>query len=139
MDAGDPVIASLEIAAERAGDLREEVYERYYAACPDAEQLMAHVDEHMQGRMLDEVLRLLMVSDLGSEQGYLNFEVENHRGYKVEPGMYPDLFRAVEQVVRKALGADWSAAFDAAWVARITALLAEIDQRASASAESGGA
>lgn len=125
----DAVIESLEIAAERAGDLREAVYRNYYDACPDAWALMAHVDEHMQGRMLDEVLRLLMIDDFEPEAGYLNFEVENHRGYNVERGMYPDLLRAVQQVVREALGEDWTADFDAAWSARIAALVAEVETR----------
>jgi hemoglobin-like flavoprotein len=128
----DGVVASLEIAAELIGDLTEPVYAAYYEECPEAQALMAHVDMHMQGRMLDEVLRLLMTADFDAEEGYLDFEVENHRGYNVEPEMYPGLFRAVESVVREGLGARWTEVFDTAWAARLDALLEEISTRTSA-------
>lgn len=125
----DPVVESLEIAAEQIGDITVPVYQRYYRDCPDAHEVMAHVDQHMQGRMLDELLRLLMVRDFSQERGYLDFEVENHRAYNVGPEMYPDLCRAVRMVVRDGLGDRWTAAFEDAWADRVSALLAEIDSR----------
>lgn len=130
MGAEDPIIESLELAAESAGDITAPVYERYYGACPAAGELMSHVDQHMQGRMMDEVLRLLMVDDVDAEQAYLNFEVDNHSGYRVESDMYPDLLDAVHSVVRDAVGKRWTDAFEHAWAERIRSLLGEIDVRA---------
>lgn len=125
------LLDSLELAADRLGDIAPAVYRQYYQGCPSAAELMAHVDEHMQGRMLDEVLRLLMVEDVAAEAGYLDFEVDNHRAYNVDLLMYPDLFRAVQTVVRDGLGEAWTDAFESAWEARIGDLLREIESRAS--------
>ena len=126
---GAPLTESLELAAEHLGDVTERVYRRYYADCPSAAEVMAHSDEHMQGRMLDEVFRLLMVEDVGSEDGYLDFEVDNHRAYNVELTMYPDLFGAVMAVVRDGLGDAWTEAFETAWQSRIASLLRAIESR----------
>ena len=125
----DPILESLEQTAEVLGDITAVVYERYYRACPEAEALMAHVDQHMQGRMLDEVIRLLMTEDVCDEDGYLDFEVDNHRGYNVEPSMYPGLLRAVEDVVREGVGENWARPIEDAWQARIAALLDAIEAR----------
>lgn len=133
MDAEDPIIESLELAAEFAGDITGPVYERYYGACPAAGELMAHVDQHMQGRMMDELLRLLMTDDLDEEQVYLNFEVDNHTGYRVALNMYPDLLDAIHGVVRDAVGERWSDAFEQAWAERVGSLLGAIDARANGS------
>lgn len=130
MAAEDPIIESLELAAVFVGDITVPVYERYYGACPAAGELMSHVDQYMQGRMMDEVLRLLMVDDVDAEQAYLNFEVDNHSGYRVEPDMYPDLLDAVHSVVRDAVGERWTEAFERAWAERVAVLLGGIDVRA---------
>ncbi|MEZ5557550.1 MAG: globin [Pseudomonadales bacterium] len=121
---------SLELAAERAGDVTAEVYARYYHDCPAAATVMSHVDQHMQGRMLTEVLTLLLSEDQQSDAGYLDYEVENHRlSYSVRPEMYPALFHAVRDVVRAAVGPDWDAATEAAWTRRIDDLLGAIHAR----------
>ena len=89
---------------------------------------MSHVDQHMQGRMMDELLRLLMSDDLAAEQGYLNFEVGNHTGYRVALNMYPDLLDAIHGVVRDAVGERWSDSFEQAWSERVTSLLGAIER-----------
>jgi hypothetical protein len=134
--AADPIIESMELAAAVAGDITGAVYERYYDACPAAGELMAHVDNYMQGRMMDELLRLLMTDDLAAEQGYLNFEVANHCGYRVAANMYPDLLDAIHGVVRDAVGTRWSDAFERAWSERVTSLLGAIEERTSGVVES---
>ena len=122
---------SLELAGEAAGDIVPEVFSRYYAACPEAADLMSHMDQHMQGRMLEEVLRLIMTEDYSEDDVYLNYEVTNHRlSYGVQNRMYPALLAALRDTVRAALGQGWTAAFAAAWDQRIQALLAEIERRA---------
>ena len=136
MAAADLIVESLELAAEVAGDITGPVYERYYLACPAAGELMAHVDHLMQGRMMDEMLRVLMTDDLDAEQGYLNFEVDNHSGYRVAVNMYPDLLDALHGVVRDAVGERWSDAFEQAWSERVTSLLGVIEQRVSGTAAS---
>jgi len=131
----DPVYRSFELAAERIGDIVGPVYDRYFARDPDAEALMSHMDPLTRGRMLDEVVRLLLTGDYESEAGYLNFEVKNHEGaYRVRPRMYAELLDAVRETIAAGIGSDWDDACAAAWEARIGALLEEISARSAAAA-----
>lgn len=126
----DLVCRSFELAAERVGDLVEPVYARYFARDPEAAALMSHMDPLTRGRMLEEVVRLLMTSDYTAEQGYLDFEVKNHAGaYHVLARMYGELLESVRDTVREGIGADWDADCAAAWDARLKRLLAEIANR----------
>jgi len=91
---------------------------------------MAHLEQLVKSKMLEEVFRLLMEPDYSDEQQYLNFEIDNHRrAYSVEPHMYENLLTAVRDTVRDALGKDWNAAMNAAWNERIDDLLTEIRRR----------
>lgn len=126
----DPVTRSLEIAAANAGDITEDVYRRYFAACPGSEALMSHIDHLVRGKMLEEVFRLIMLDDYAGEQQYLDFEVANHKhAYSVEPHMYGNLLQALQDAVRDAVGEDWTRGYEAAWNARRERLLAEIRVR----------
>jgi len=126
----DPVYRTFELAAERVGDLVEPVYDRYFARDPEAAALMSHMDHLTRGRMLTEVVRLLMSSEYTADGTYLDFEVRNHQSaYRVGARMYGELLVAVRETIAQALGAEWDAACDAAWDARVRALLAEIDVR----------
>ena len=130
---GDLVYRSFELAAERIGDIVPPVYERYFARDPDAAALMAHMDELTLGRMLTEVVRLLMSTDYAEDSGYLDFEVKNHEwAYQVRARMYGELLLSVRETVADALGAEWNAAYARAWDARITELVKEIGARTAA-------
>ena len=132
MTGEDLVYESLELAAETAGDIVPAVFERYYHDCPEAAELMSHMDQHMQGRMLDEVLRLVLTESYTDDDAYLNYEVKNHRlAYGVQTSMYPALFAAVQGTVKDALGARWSEGFESAWQHRLQSLLTEIEARAA--------
>jgi hypothetical protein len=125
-----PVFASLEIAAEMAGDISPAIYQNYFARCPGSESLMAHIDELVRGKMLDEVFRLLLLDDYASESGYLNFEMKNHSlAYSVEAHMYGNLLAAIKETVESTLGGAWTQAFEQAWQQRLASLLKEIDSR----------
>lgn len=127
----DLVLSSLEIASEKAGDVAPQVYERYYATCPGSQELMNHVDQYIQGRMMAEVLRLVMTPEPRTEREYLRFETRSHESYGVRLSMYHDLFTSLRDVVRDALSDDWNNAFESAWERRLNALLAEIATSAS--------
>lgn len=123
------VTASLERVALVIEDLSEPVYRRYFAADPDAAALMAHMDDLTRGRMLNEVLRLVMDWDPEGDRAYLNFEVRNHQyAYQVEQGMYRELLFALRDTVADIRGVAFSAE-RAAWDARIQSLVAEIEAR----------
>lgn len=118
-NASDPIESSFALAGERDGDFTDHVYERYFTLCPEAQELLGHADEHMRGRMLEDVLMLLMTPPADVEEGYVEWEVENHvGGYAVTPEMYRPLFGAVRDVVRAALGSDYDADTAQAWEAR---------------------
>lgn len=127
----DPVYESLEIVAECDTDITKDVYDRYFSRCEGSWALMSHLDDIVRGKMLDEVLRLIMQPDLKDEQTYLNFEIDNHkRAYNVEPHMYGNLLTALRDAVREAVGGRWTTAMESAWRERIELLLHEIDARA---------
>jgi hypothetical protein len=122
----EAILQSFEIAAERVGDILPAAYEAYFARCPESRDLMQLVDTHMRGRMLESVLQLFMAGETDEQLGYLRFETRNHVNYGVLPHMYGNLLTAVRDTVRDACGADWTAAMEAAWHARIEALVTGI-------------
>jgi hemoglobin-like flavoprotein len=123
----DLVLHSFELAAESGEDITQRVHETFIAANPELGELMDHMDEHMLGRMMEEVLTVLMAEEAGSQRGYLHFEVDSHRAYGVKQSMYPQFLSAVRDAIRTMLGADWSQDFEAAWVERMAAVMKEID------------
>lgn len=128
----DYVIHALERAGEVKGDIVPEVFQRYHGACPEAEALMSHMDTYMKGRMLEEVLRLVLSEDYEEDDAYLNYEVRNHRlAYGVKNDMYPPLLAALRDTVRDALGDEWTTAVASAWERRTQTLLDEIERRAA--------
>ena len=131
--AEDLVYRSFERASERVDDIVEPVYRRYFARDPEAAALMSHMDHLTLGRMLNEVIRLLMSTDYAVDASYLDFEVKNHEwAYRVQSRMYSELLAAVRETVADVLGSEWDAVSAAAWDERVGRLLQEIDRRTSA-------
>ncbi len=130
MTADDPVLASLELLED---DITRPVYERFTRACPQWAALMDHMDGYMLGRMMSDVLTLMMTPPDEIDRHYLGFEVDSHRAYSVTPDMFPPLLDAVRETVRDILGNRWTDAMDHAWRQRIAALAEEIDSVAAAS------
>jgi hypothetical protein len=126
----DLISTTFEMAAEIGGDLAPAIYANYFARCPGSQALMSHIDDIVRGKMLEEVYRLLMLSDYSGEQGYLNFEMKNHKlAYSVEALMYGNLLAAILDTVRDAIGDQWQPSFEAAWQQRINDLTLEIQHR----------
>ena len=126
----DLISTTFEMAAEIGGDLAPAIYANYFARCPGSQALMSHIDDIVRGKMLEEVYRLLMLSDYSGEQGYLNFEMKNHKlAYSVEAHMYGNLLAAILDTVRDAIGDQWQPSFEAAWQQRINDLTLVIQHR----------
>jgi len=126
----DPILKTLELSAEKAGDITPDIYRRYFESCPESEELMSHIDDLVRGRMMQEVFRLIMTEDYLPETAYLNFEVANHKfAYSVLPHMYENLLDAVHSSVKHSIGHEWHAEFEEAWQSRIKNLLSEISLR----------
>jgi len=122
----DALLDCLAQAAEIAGDIAPDIYNRYFERCPDSRSIMLHTDEHMRGRMIEEVYRLLMAESVVEEREYLAFETNNHRAYGTQPHMYENLLLATQDVVQKALGTGFTAEMKTAWQRRLEDLLGEI-------------
>lgn len=129
MTPNDPVLASLELLED---DITRPVYERFARACPQWAALMDHMDGYMLGRMMSDVLTLLMTPPEEIDRHYLTFEVDSHRAYGVTPDMFPPLLEAVRATLQDTLGRRWTEAMDQAWRQRIAALAEEIDSVAGA-------
>lgn len=123
----DLIMTSLELTAERAGDITPQVYENYFNACDESRELMDHVDPLAKGKMLEEVLVLLTGTDPAADRHYLKFEVTTHKGYGVASHMYRKLLESVRKTVKEALGEQWNDDFAAAWDNQIRYLLGEIE------------
>ncbi len=124
----EQVIDSLQRCADANLDVTDAVYERFFARNPSAQGLMDNSDQYMRGRMLDQVLVMIMSEPSEEDAGYLRWELENHLlAYGVKLDMYADFMWALKDSVEAALGSDWQAADAAAWSNRISEFLSEIE------------
>jgi len=105
-DPSQLIIQTLEQVAEKAGDITAQVIENYHVRCPASQQLMTHMDEYMLGRMMDQVVLLLMEDGAEELDNYLRFETSNHRSYGVENYMYGNLLGALRDTVSDLVGND---------------------------------
>ncbi len=118
---------SFEIVAERAGDIVPAVFERFFAMDESAHELMRHSDQHMQGRMFEAVLELLMTDTHFGPGGYLEWELDNHiDAYDATAQMYDALFGAVLELVETTLGSDWNEQYAVAWRGRIDRIMSQV-------------
>jgi hypothetical protein len=126
MSEHDPVVASLEQLADDAGDVSQELFRRFSASCPASAALMSHMDDYMLGRMMQDVLLLVMTPPDEIDRHYLSFEVDSHRAYGVTPEMFEPLLVIVRDSVKEHLGERWTPRLEAAWAERIEQLVAHI-------------
>jgi hemoglobin-like flavoprotein len=118
---------SLEIAAERGGDLTPRVYAVLFSRQPEMEALFwRDADGSIKGEMLMRVFEAIL--DFIGERRYgdhlIQGEVVTHAGYDVPPDVFPTFFGVLADVVEEACGPDWSQAMAEAW----RRMLADLDQ-----------
>jgi hemoglobin-like flavoprotein len=121
------IVRSLELAAERAGDLTALVYDRLFADHPQMEALFVRdTDGLVKGEMLARVFEAIL--DFIDRRAYaaqlIQCEVVTHEGYGVPPEVFGVFFSTVAETVRHVMGPDWTAGTGAAW----RDLLAELDR-----------
>jgi len=109
--------------AETGADINNTVYDHFLSQSPVAAEHMASVDERMRGRMLEQVILLLMGD---TEKQYLEFETRMHRSYGAEPELYLKLFSAVKNAVKAALVDDWCKEDEVAFNETIQRLMCNI-------------
>jgi hemoglobin-like flavoprotein len=109
---------SLDIAAERAGDLTPRVYEILFDRQPEMKALFwRDTGGAIKGEMLMRVFEAIF--DFIGERQYadhlIQCEVVTHAGYDVPPGVFATFFGLVCEVVREACADQWTTGMDAAW------------------------
>jgi hemoglobin-like flavoprotein len=122
-----PVVASLELAAERASDLTPLVYARLFAEQPETEVLFwRDKNGQIRGEMLAKVFETIL--DFVGERQFAEHLIQTslvvHTEYGVAEDVFPTFFGVVMRTVREVLGTNWSSDIDAAW----RALLADLDR-----------
>lgn len=125
---------SLELAAERGGDLTPRVYALLFARQPEMEVLFWRDGKKntIKGEMLARVFETIL--DFVGERRYANIlvhsEMVTHEGYEVPRDVFTTFFGIVAEVLKEACGTGWTGEMDRAW--RQT--LAEIEHYARAEA-----
>ncbi len=126
-----PLVDSLAVAAESASDIYELVFARYFELCPDSRELLEHTDDLIRGRMMEQVMSLLMDEDLQNLELYFKFEVANHEGYGALLPMYGHLFCACKDVTQSYSSSAWTEQTNSVWDAQISLLLELIEKHSS--------
>ena len=120
---------SLELYAERHGDMAPRVYECFFELNPEAAALMEYSDEYMRGRMFASMLELFLSDEHLEPGGYLTWELENHiRAYSATTAMYESLFQSILSVLETDLGTDLRTDWKAAWLSRLTRIMSQVSK-----------
>jgi hemoglobin-like flavoprotein len=120
---------SLELYADRHGDMAPRVYERFFELNPEAAALMEYSDEHMRGRMFASMVELFLSDEHLGPGGYLDWELENHiKAYSATTAMYESLFQSMCDVLDKDLVTEWRPDWQEAWTNRIDRIMAQVRQ-----------
>ena len=126
MSYSELLVTSLEMAADKMDDITEQVYALYFKASPESRDLMGHMDMLMCGRMLNEVITLIIMPDNDLEVT-LKFEVKTHAANGVDLNMYLLLFNALHSVIRTTVGDGWNPEIESAWKERVDYLCGVIN------------
>ena len=125
----DLISDSLELYAQRHGDMAPRVYECFFELNPEAAALMEYSDEYMRGRMFASMIELFLSDEHLEPGGYLDWELENHiKAYSATPAMYESLFQSMHDVLDTNLGADWRPEWQEAWANRIDRIMEQVKQ-----------
>ena len=126
MDRAALIEQSLELAAERCGDLTPLVYARLFREQPQMEALFwRDKNNAIRGEMLARVFEAIL--DFIGERLYahhlIQCEVVTHAGYDVPPDVFQTFFPVVAATLREVLAEAWTPEIDQAW----EGLLADLD------------
>ena len=114
----EAIETSLEIAAERGGDLTPVVYARLFERQPAMKLLFwRDTTNAIRGEMLMRTFEAILdfVRDRQFADHLIKTEVVNHAGYDVPPDVFATFFGLVAEVVEEACGPDWTPTMAGAW------------------------
>jgi len=117
-ETANAIVASLELASERLGDLTPFVYAALFAEYPEMKPLFwRDTNNAVKGEMLAKVFEIILdfIGDNLFASNMIQCEVITHSGYDVPPEVFAVFFGIVKKTLHEQLGADWTSAFEAAW------------------------
>lgn len=109
---------SLELAAERAGDLTQATYALLFARQPQMEALFwRDASGAIKGEMLMRVFEAILdfIGERNFADHMIRCEVVTHAGYDVPPTVFATFFGIVAEAVQQACGPEWTPAMADAW------------------------
>ena len=112
------ITASLEIAAERVGDLTGAIYARLFAAFPETEPLfIMDRDGAVRGNMLSHAFNTILdfIGERRYAHNFISSEIVTHIGYEVPPDAFASFFTIMRDEIRTACAAQWSPEMEDAW------------------------
>jgi hemoglobin-like flavoprotein len=117
------ITRSLEIAAERYGDITPLVYKKLFARFPETEALFSS-NKAARGEMLAKVIDAIF--DFLGPRTYSNYmvqcEVVTHESYGVPREIFATFFGIVADTLKDIAGADWTPGMDESWRELLTRL-----------------
>lgn len=117
-DGASEIEHSLEIAAERAGDLTAAIYKRLYAYFPETEPLFLMDREGLvRGNMLSHAFSTILdfIGERRYAHNFISSEIITHLGYEVPPDAFASFFTVMRDEIRAACADQWSARMEDAW------------------------
>ena len=113
---------SLELVVERIGDPAPRVYDALFAQDPQLRAMfigdpLGSVRGEMFHRVIDTLIDVAGGRPYAA--GMIAAEWSNHRMNGVSAAQFQAFFDIVVQVLRQALGQEWTAQIDAAWLATL--------------------
>lgn len=126
---------SLELYVDLAGDPAPEIYARFFARHPRAEELFADdEDGYLKSRMMDRVFMMLMEVASGSLTARNSaWWVIDHVMWDVTREMMTDMFGIIEDVIREGVGDGWTADMQSAWDGLYASMMPHVDREAEKS------
>lgn len=112
------ITESLEIAAERAGDLTSDVYARLFERQPQMQPLFwRDSDGAIKGEMLARVFEAILdfIGERRWADHLIQSEVLTHEGYDVPREVFATFFGVVAEEVHAACADAWTETMDGAW------------------------
>ena len=116
---------SLELAAERCGDITPRVYEKLFAKYPQMLPLFVRdTTGNVRGEMLTRAIEVILdyIGPNSYAENFLRSEVITHAGYDVPPEIFSKFFDVLAETLRDILDRAWSPGMAREWHALLTDL-----------------
>ncbi|MFM9376561.1 hypothetical protein [Gordonia sp. VNK21] len=110
-----PVLESLELYSELAGEPTAAVYQRFFALHPESKEEFGG-DEILEQRMMASLLQMLAdLADGDRAPAECDYWVWDHIAYEVDLTIAFDMFGAIVDTLREGVGDHWTQNMEDGW------------------------